>query len=428
VILPNQSIKVKWVGANRKHYESLGYVYTKLHDELIVPIEHLSSNSHEIIKVKCDNCNKILDKRYGSVINSTNHFCNAKCRGIWETRTGTAKLRGKSRKTSIETNCKVCGKVFDKKPSEFKGHGEHYCSRSCVAKDTLVKHNPNPKKDKKLVKCDHCGNEYEVNESKVKTNKWHFCSRYCYATFRSENLFGDKMYNYQDIKTKCTVCDKEYKTYKWGKENNKDKFCSQECYYKFRSMYYVGEKHPQFGVAKTPEQIEHMRIVTANRIANGEFPQTNTSIQIKIKEIVDELSMNFEEEIPFKYYVLDFYNKENCLGIEVMGDYWHANPIKYKDYDSLHDIQKKDVIRDKSKNTYLKKYHNVNILYLWEKDINDNPELCKKLIIDYVKNNGILKDYNSYNYILSINNLKLNKNIILPYFMRANTIYQKSSN
>ena len=44
-----------------------------------------------------------------------------------------------------------------------------------------------------------CQKEFLVNESKVKNNKWHFCSRECYSKFRSDNLTGENVYNYQRL-------------------------------------------------------------------------------------------------------------------------------------------------------------------------------------------------------------------------------------
>ena len=102
-----------------------------------------------------------------------------------------------------------------------------------------------------------------------------------------------------------------------------------------------------------------------------------------------------------------------------MGDYWHGNPIKYKEKD-LSIIQLKSKKRDKSKHTYIKKYHNFEILYLWENDIINEVNLCKSLINLYIKHKGILKDYNSFNYYVNDNKTILKDEIIYPYFIRHN--------
>ena len=66
--------------------------------------------------------------------------------------------------------------------------------------------------------------------------------------------------------------------------------------------------------------------------------------------------------------------------------------------------------------TYLKKYFNKETLYLWESDINNDVKLCEKIIMSYIENKGILKNYNSFNYYLEDDNLKLMDKVIYPYY------------
>lgn len=373
MIIENQLIEVKITNSNRKHYENLGYSITNT-------------------IIKAPPCDLPLGTRLKVLI-----------------------------------QCDTCSKKVFKPRAGLNFDGNQFCSNSCAGKYKFTYKNPNPTKAKISVNCEQCEKEFYVSESIKKKNKWHFCTRDCYAEFRHENLKGEKIYNYQDIKSNCLICNKGFKTSKWHQDNDKDKFCSQECYYTYRSIHYIGEKHPRYGVKWSEDRINAMRIVTASRIANGSFPQTETSIHVKIREILKRLKFDFEEEFQFKYFVLDFYDKNTNLAIEVMGDYWHANPKRYPIYDELQTIQKKDVKRDKSKRTYLKKYENISILYLWELDINKNSLLCEKLIELYILRNGVLDDYNSFNYHLtSDGEISLNTVITQPYFMVANTQLQVS--
>ena len=48
-------------------------------------------------------------------------------------------------------------------------------------------------------------------------------------------------------------------------------------------------------------------------------------------------------------------------------------------------------------------------------EIFNNIDLCKNLILEYIKNNGNLINYHSFNYIIDHENLKLSDDIIIPY-------------
>lgn len=82
--LITETVKVKWNGSNKKHYESLGYVYTKLGDEFEVNVKDLTKGSNAKVNCVCDGCgcNKKLIWDYASYIRSVKKdgstYCN-KC-------------------------------------------------------------------------------------------------------------------------------------------------------------------------------------------------------------------------------------------------------------------------------------------------------------------------------------------------------------
>jgi hypothetical protein len=98
-----------------------------------------------------------------------------------------------------------------------------------------------------------------------------------------------------------------------------------------------------------------------------------------------------------------------------MGDFWHCDIRKYKNINYIN--QYNAIIRDKSKNTYIKN-QNMNVLYLWENDINKNLDLCSELIKLYINNEGNLNNYHSFNYNITNNNINLSKKLIIPYMQR----------
>ena len=64
--LITETVKVKWNGRIKKHYEDLGYVYTKMGNEFEARIEDLTKGSDIKVKCKCDGCGKDLDWTYSS--------------------------------------------------------------------------------------------------------------------------------------------------------------------------------------------------------------------------------------------------------------------------------------------------------------------------------------------------------------------------
>jgi len=154
-----------------------------------------------------------------------------------------------------------------------------------------------------------------------------------------------------------------------------------------------------------------MRIATVKSYENGTYKR-RTKPQIKVDEILDDLNMVFKNEYNCKYYAIDNYLPDHNLMIEVNGDYFHSNPLKFT---KLNTMQIKGITRDKRKRTYIKRYKEIDVLYLWESDINNKQEMCKELILEYVNNKGILSNFNSFNYSLVEGELLLNDDIIIPY-------------
>lgn len=251
-----------------------------------------------------------------------------------------------------------------------------------------------------------------------------YCSLECRDKYKTNFLSGKNSPWYHRIDTLCTNCGEKISvipfTYNLHNEcGDNNNFCSKKCYYEYRSKYYVGDKHPMFGQSVSEENKQRQRTQMIHLITEGKMPQTMTKPHCAIYNLLVDNNIQCENEYRLKYHSIDIYLKEYNLMIEIMGDYWHGIPLKYK-YDDLNKQQLKSIKQDKSKHTYVKKYCNVEILYLWERDINQNIELCWNLIQAYISNNGILDNYNSYNYTLIDNHLIIKEQITQPYFITQN--------
>lgn len=278
------------------------------------------------------------------------------------------------------------------------------------------------------LNCEVCDKEYLTNLSKYVTQlgTHNYCSMDCrnngFSIFGSHVGENNSRYNSEYIE--CTNCGKDYlapkyvqeQTNSYGENNH---YCSQGCYWEYRSKHYVKEMHGNYGRVMSDEEKRKISIRTTELICSGKIPQTKTKPHLKINKLLDDEYIKYTNEYNCKYHSLDIYLDDYNLGIEVMGDYWHGSPIKYKK-EELSKIQLKAKKQDKSKHTYVKKYHGFEILYLWEYDIKNNIDLCKKLIELYIKTNGILQDYNSFNYYVNGSELLLKSEIVYPYFIKSN--------
>ncbi|MBE2919382.1 zinc-ribbon domain-containing protein [Anoxybacillus flavithermus] len=74
-MIPDQKVKIKWHSVNKKYYESLGYIFTKIGDEFEVNIKDLPKGSHALVKFICDYCNgknQMTEKSKWKIYNNLN--------------------------------------------------------------------------------------------------------------------------------------------------------------------------------------------------------------------------------------------------------------------------------------------------------------------------------------------------------------------
>lgn len=272
----------------------------------------------------------------------------------------------------------------------------------------------NNQKIKIKVYCKECSKELIIRPSQYKKQKYFHCDEHI-----KHKPSGKNSPFYKQIEIQCTNCGNLYsvipydynKINKFGDNHN---FCCQQCYWEYRTKYYVDDKHPMFGTHQSKENRDKQSELVTRMISNGLMPQTMTKPHKKINGLLELHKVCFENEHLVKYHSIDIFLSEYNLMIEIMGNYWHAHPLKYN-INKLTKQQKKSIKQDKSKHTYIKKYEDIEILYLWEKDINENIDLCWLLIQKYIDNSGKLDNYHSFNYHLARSMLILNDILVTPF-------------
>jgi very-short-patch-repair endonuclease len=272
--------------------------------------------------------------------------------------------------------------------------------------------------DNKMIKikvpCKICGCEVITTPGSYRKQKSFACEEHI-----KHKPHGKDSAFYNRIKTNCSCCGKEIEVtpYHLKKTNSFGDchcFCSQECYWKFRSEYYRGKKGVMYQHQYTEEQRDNVLRGLAKRFKSVDF--TDTKVQLMINDILDDLHINYHREYPIDYYSCDNFLVDYNLIIEVMGDYWHASPLKYNSNGRLmNHIQEKTILKDKQKRGYISKHYNYPILNLWETDIEKYPEKCKELILMFINNHGSMENYHSFNYSYDNHELTLNSQLIMSY-------------
>lgn len=182
------------------------------------------------------------------------------------------------------------------------------------------------------------------------------------------SIIRKKMY----LEGKCDVSGE--KNGMWGKiPHNKGKKMSPE----------FGKKVSE-GIRKYWDSLPEEDLIRRK----NELRESWVKILVKYRKITTLPEKIFEElliknkivyvkEKRIGYYVCDFIINDNIV-FEIQGDYWHANPKKYK-IDNLDRIQRKNVNRDKNKYIYLTN-RSFKVLYLWEDELKNNITYCEKLL------------------------------------------------
>ena len=248
-----------------------------------------------------------------------------------------------------------------------------------------------------------CGKEYEV----TKKSTQRFCNIDCQNEWQKTRV-GKLNPKYVNCFAKCDYCGKSFHTHQYDLDTKNFHFCCKKC----RQAWYAKV------LTQSDDWKEKSRINAVKELENRAVGKTDTKPQEIINNSLKDMGLQFQNEYNCKFYSMDnaiLFNN-NLYFIEVMGTYWHCDRRKYKKIS--YKMQYNRIIKDKAKHTYIVNNFGVEILYLWEYDIYNNLELCRKLILDYIHNK--LTDYVSSDYALCNHKVKINKDKIIQYMFLNN--------
>lgn len=296
--------------------------------------------------VNCETCNAGLYRNKSQIKASKTKifFCNKYCRSKWDSK--------KHKNNRVEFKCSICGNTEMMTPSALKN--KKFCSLKC-----LGIHNSN--EGNTIVNCDYCKSKFSKINSKISNNN--FCTKKCSTKWFSENT------NIQ-VTLKCFSCEKDFKV----GNNRKDtaKTCSIKCHYEY---------------IKHISTEGHMKdILIENGLKSVESMKMSETLPEKIvRNYLIDNNIPFEsQKRMYDKFIVDFYLYESNIVLEVYGDYWHANPIKYGEEENkikMNKHQIKQIGKDKARKNYLEKCGHKFVI-AWENDIYKDINNTMKQIIN----------------------------------------------
>lgn len=281
-----------------------------------------------------------------------NHFCSQRCKSTYNSRNVP----------TVPGNCSYCSKNMPIKRKLIGKQENFFCSKLCESS-----YRSDLGSEYRI--CEQCGNDFRTKKS---TNV-RMCSVSCQIEWQKENMSGENNprydHNFKDRIKKCLYCEKEISVSKYRLKTKR--YCSRKCL-----------------------------------ILSGNSSMTNPHISLTEMLIEKNIFFEIEYSVGNRFYV-DCYVSSIELCIEVMGNYWHCNSERYKS--PINESQKYGIEKDIRKREYIKSL-GMNVLYLWEKDITENPEMCKKIIELAIKNKGSLPLEHSNYYSIKKGKLVYNEN------------------
>lgn len=129
----------------------------------------------------------------------------------------------------------------------------------------------------------------------------------------------------------------------------------------------TGENGSHYGCRHSDETKNRIRQKTLEAINRGVFSHLKSKPHIAMSLILDEIGLEYNEEVRAGVYSFDFQVVESGIFIEVDGDYFHSNPEMYPDGPKSK-TQKINWYRDRKKDQFCTE-SGLRCIRVWENDI-----------------------------------------------------------
>ena len=112
---------------------------------------------------------------------------------------------------------------------------------------------------------------------------------------------------------------------------------------------------------------------TRSEYLKGYQYNNKTILESRFGDLLESIGVDFTFQHTICGFNFDYYLPKYDLVIEVDGDFYHCNPIKYPN-GPIYETQRNTVKNDNKKNKICESSEGLTLLRFWETDINNKPE------------------------------------------------------
>lgn len=285
----------------------------------------------------------------------------------------------------VSLKCNKCGIDIQKQKDRVdaqrrkNSNAKFYCSSECRYTNL---------QKRKIINCQLCKKDIIQKPCDIKNGKKKFCSKQCVFDFR--RLKREEKFNYWKNNILCVDCggQLQFLTLSGGYNANAQKEprckrCSvqyarvehEQIYFDARIKIAAGVKaeYESLSPENKLKRTEGLRAVGA-KAGSGNCSKLEKSIK-------DDLNiLGFEHNQALRKVINgaapDYINEDKKIIIEVNGDYWHCNPLKYNS-DWFHPVKKKtaqQIWEIDSKRTLTLNEAGYKVIIIWERDVLKNKQ------------------------------------------------------
>lgn len=192
----------------------------------------VEDNNMAKVKVKCDECDKPLERKKHISKRNKHNFCDRNCRSKWVRKNAIGKNSTRWNGGSVIVTCNYCGEGIERAKNEARRSKNNFCNHKCYG--SWLKENKagdmHPCFTSIKISCDYCGEKITRCESLMERNKNNFCSKVCMGKWNSKNRIGLNHPGFVfKIKVLCDYCGEEIEKTETQVSASKKHFCNEKC-------------------------------------------------------------------------------------------------------------------------------------------------------------------------------------------------------